>query len=196
MPFDAVREGPLVCTAHSVKMILRGQKTHSRRVCARPKGMDGICDACWFSSSRTHGSVPTLDVAGCPHRGIPGGRIRSPYGGQGDRLWIRESYRTLADGRLLYRADHPDDPGPWKNVRFVPKSAARFWVSLLSVRVERLWCITDDDARAEGFPQSKSPRNDFAVLWDEINGKRDNGAHTWAKNPWVWTLVFRRVEAP
>lgn len=34
---------------------------------------------------------------------------------------------------------------------------------------------------------------EFAAVWDSINGKRPGCS--WADNPWVWCLAFRRVEA-
>lgn len=34
-------------------------------------------------------------------------------------------------------------------------------------------------------------RTHFASLWDSINAER---GYTWASNPWVWRVVFRRVQ--
>jgi len=40
------------------------------------------------------------------------------------------------------------------------------------------------------------PKMCYSDLWDSINGKRKEGKpdHSWAANPWVWVVEFRRVE--
>lgn len=215
MPFDG-RSGPLVCTPHSVRTVLRGFKTVSRRVCRRPKAMADLCDACWSAAvphnhrelvdggapnvaGAVFGTTPYLRVSWCEHADVCGERIRSPYGTRGDRLWVRESCRQLDDGSFVYRADHQDDEaehGPWKNVRFVPKRSARIWLELLDVRVERLREITPEDVVKEGVCADGLgvwPVSTFATLWDALNGRRP-GAN-WRSNPWVWRLEFRRIES-
>lgn len=216
MPFDG-RSGPLICTPHSVRGVLRGVKTVSRRVLRRPKHMAELCDRCWGSSvphndpdlvvedgspnvaGGVFGTVPYLRVPWCEHADVCGERIRSPYGRRGDRLWIRESCRELDDGTFAYRADCSDEEaperGPWKNVRFVPKRSARTWLELLGVRVERLQQITPEDVVKEGVCQDGLgvwPVSTFATLWDALNGRRE-GAR-WEDDPWVWRLEFRRLE--
>lgn len=215
MPFDG-RSGPLICTPHSVRMVQRDIKLVSRRICGRPKAMADICDACWFAATPHNagdlcdsdgapnlaggvfGSVPYLKVPYCSHGDVAGGRLRSPYGKRGDRLWIRESCREREDGTYLYRADVPDEDarenGPWKNVRFVPKRAARTWLEVVDIRVEPVQEITPEDVIKEGVGadgQGMWPVSLFATLWDQINGKRPGGS--WAANPWVWRLAFRRL---
>lgn len=217
MPFDGPRSGPLICTPHSVRTILRDIKVVSRRICKRPKDMACLCDECWFKATPhghsdlvdedgqvncaggIFGSRPYLRVPACDHNDVGGYRIRSRYGTRGDRLWIRESCRELEDGSFIYRADHPDDEaehGPWKNVRFVPKRSARIWLELLDVRVERLQEMTPEDVVKEGVcadSQGVWPVSTFATLWDELNGRRPDAS--WGFNPWVWRLEFRRVTA-
>lgn len=99
----------------------------------------------------------------------------------------------------------------------MPRWAARILLDVVSVRVERLHAIDDADAEREGIrgwskdralwkyaPADdegdgpcwpwvdcpRSPRAAFERLWTEING-----AESWAKNPWVWRIEFRRVGA-
>lgn len=180
MPFDG-RSGPLICTGHSVRMIQRDIKLVSRRGIKRPKGMEDICDRCWFGAKvrgyydlvdeltgeltelgQTWGRRPYLDVPACSHvdrrkhpQGLPSIQIRSPYGTRSDRLWIRETCRELDDGRFVYRADYTDnearEKGPWKNVRFVPKCSARIWLEIIGVRPERVQEITAEDVVMEGI---------------------------------------------
>lgn len=97
----------------------------------------------------------------------------------------------------------PNDHG-WRWARrnsiHMPRYASRIMLDVVSVRVERLHDITEDDALAEGI-DADGPignlrvaldmgyaRYQFAALWDVINGKRA----PWASNPWVWRVEFRR----
>lgn len=102
---------------------------------------------------------------------------------------------------------------------FMPRWASRITLEITSVRVERVQSISEEDALAEGieafdfpvppdppgqvqrmygttgyFPQTEvTARKAYRRLWQEINGKREG--FTWADNPWVWALTFRRVDS-
>lgn len=170
-------------------------------------------------------------------------RVECPYGAPGDRLWVRETfaafaaegrpttprdarYVVLRDGAQVY-ADgetHPPlanyaagafDDIKWRPSIHMPRWASRITLEVVSVRVERLRAITEEDARAEGvdwvaphpygerwdddredprevgYPGGGSfARDNFRRLWDSINGKRA----AWAQNPWVWAVEFRMVQ--
>jgi hypothetical protein len=88
----------------------------------------------------------------------------------------------------------------------MPKWAARLWLEITGVRVERLQEISEEDAQAEGclndvvfeYGYMTGPidyRGLYAVerfedLWNSINGKK----HPWESNPWVWVIEFKRKE--
>jgi hypothetical protein len=89
----------------------------------------------------------------------------------------------------------------------MPREAARLFLKVKTVRVERLHDITENDARNEGVKdpydyQEPSYYNQphvrgmeinksaFAGLWDSLNAKRGYG---WESNPWVWVYEFERV---
>lgn len=156
-----------------------------------------------------------------------------PYGQPGDRLWVRETFHVTSANEVVYRADYPDNATargmenvpPEQDVRWrpsihMPRWASRLTLEVVSVRVERLHDITDEDAKAEGlkclskdggttwkygipdrdgwpgtddtgWPWTDwdvSPRAAFCRLWKSINGEA-----SWAANPWVWRVGFRRV---
>ncbi len=95
----------------------------------------------------------------------------------------------------------------WRPSIHMPRWASRITLEITGVRVERLHDISEDDAKAEGatFHDGRGighsgwrhdykdvhadARSSFARLWTDING-----AGSWAANPWVWAIEFRRVE--
>lgn len=87
----------------------------------------------------------------------------------------------------------------------MPKEAARIWLRVKEVRVERLQDITEQDAAAEGADKGifrYGPNtlkhechletnnhahyfDGFKYLWMTINGYE-----SWKQNPWVWVVSF------
>ena len=137
-----------------------------------------------------------------------GGGVRPPYGVPGDLLYVREAFAPLGGygGQVgpfyAYRADPGHSPsGPWSSGRFMPKRAARTWLEVTGVRVERVQDISRGDCIAEGM--GREPVNDygtgarerdlFAALWDSLNLKRGHG---WDANDCVWVYSFKRTEKP
>ena len=105
--------------------------------------------------------------------------------------------------------------GEWKPSLFMPKEAARIWLKVTNVRVERLHEITEDGAKAEGIneewarswwhPTYDDPdsggypryRDTFALdLWNSTIKKSDLDRYGWDANPWVWVIEFERCEKP
>lgn len=167
---------------------------------------------------------------------------RCPYGVSAlyqeppDRLWVREAFNIYSycpgeyggvgeagyplrkltpqppDGSWVpnYAADGED--GPWRPSIHMPRWASRLTLELCSVRVERLQEMTEEDARAEGIPQtgaeaerlglwdmSREPGylwdnrtsvENFRRLWDELNAAR---GHPFEGGCFVWVLEFRRA---
>jgi hypothetical protein len=68
----------------------------------------------------------------------------------------------------------------------MPKEAARLFLEVKNVRVERLQAITEEDARAEGFAWER-----FASYWDTLYAKC---GYSWENNPWVWVYEFMRIK--
>lgn len=79
---------------------------------------------------------------------------------------------------------------------FMPKTAARIWLEVTDVRVERLQDISDKDAFLEGIQthanngskDDGTARGCFKSLWESINGDG-----SWDANPWVWVVRFKVI---
>lgn len=85
----------------------------------------------------------------------------------------------------------------WTPSIHMPRWASRITLEITSVRVERLWDISEADARAEGCTirtyrdgRGEEPATvAYRALWQDING-----SDSWDANPWVWVVEFKRVE--
>lgn len=88
---------------------------------------------------------------------------------------------------------HPN----WRPSIFMPRWASRITLEITGVRVERLQGISEADAKAEGCCERtyregrghESAKLAFRQLWQSINGP-----DSWASNPWVWVIEFKRVD--
>lgn len=95
--------------------------------------------------------------------------------------------------------------GEWKPSLFMPKEAARIWLKVTDVRVERLQEITDKDAEQEGaqpdypfdYAVDKWPNLEhFKEIWNSTIKKSDLYRYGWDANPFVWVVSFERCEKP
>ena len=85
----------------------------------------------------------------------------------------------------------------WKSPVFMPRKAARIFLEVTGVNIERLQDITLRDIEAEGIEDNRSTRNavdqykSWIELWDAINAKKGYG---WDTNPFVYKIVFKKVK--
>lgn len=93
--------------------------------------------------------------------------------------------------------------GEWKPSLFMPKEAARIWLKVTEVRVERLQNITSEQIGREGveveYPHvlnGEEKRYAFSALWNSTIKKSDIDRYGWDANPWVWVIEFERCEKP
>lgn len=210
----APRERPMIFSAPMIRALQAGTKTQTRRLAKfrpRAEGLNllfsglraghyhtGTPEQGWVLSSRD-GAMLWND------RTYP---LKCPHGNVGDRLWVKETWARLTGNghRFVYRADgdppmtcggtEPVQNMKWTSPLFLPRSLSRFTLELTDVRVERLWDITEEDAKAEGLQcghlfGNDAHRRSFAHLWDLLNAKR---GFPWSANPWIWRISFRRVE--
>ena len=192
---------PILFNTEMVRAILVGTKTCTRRVVKLPKDMSG----------RPVGKSGDIGFM------YPGGIKRPPYQ-QGDILYVRETWShpivPSDKNRYVYRADEVAEDGfkneahIWHPSIHMPKEAARIWLKVTDVRVERLQELTDDGAKAEGANQ-KNGKNvgweekmrrtaieRFAEICNSTIKKSDIQRYGWNANPWVWVIEFERCEKP
>lgn len=130
----------------------------------------------------------------------------------GDILYVRETWCGLPVNEAghfrghpiyYYRADGDLRPegwgGAWHPSIHMPKEAARIWLRVTNVRVERLQDIGYMDCIHEGTPYKQIERDiikGFLNLWDSTIKKSDLERYGWYANPFVWVIEFERCEKP
>lgn len=215
-----MKSTPMLYNTEMVRALLSGAKTQTRRPVKFP-----ACPCGCGTPSEFDGYAPNGDVL-CSRCDQPTGStvLRNPFGVPGDRLWVRETWAvpegSTSPGDVAYRADlRPEDEAeerrvrrlvkrvdnPWRPSIHMPRWAARIFLEIIDVRIQRVQEITEEDARAEGidngpelgprlYPSPRAARsslgyrNRFAEVWEDIYG-------TWDANAWVRALTFRRIEA-
>jgi len=214
-----VKERPILMNGAMVRATIDGIKTQTRRVVKQATGpslsvadrLDGTAELSWL-----HGDGPghpvheTTKIVPCP------------YGVRGDRLWVRESfwgcdmpgwgdqpcvvYEDEWHGKEYRAAEVRPYARRFGHIPAIhmPRDASRITLDITGVRVERLKDISEADSLAEGVEQNAqgfhvdggrhfhaaSARESYASLWDSL--KPPIGS-TWADNPWVWVVEFKRI---
>lgn len=132
---------------------------------------------------------------------------------------LTNDFEYYADG--LHKKDHWKDKHEniWMHRRpsiHMPKEAARIWLKVTDVRVERLQDITPKGAESEGVgnlfyddigygeknygtevdTEYGIAKEQFAWLWESTIKKSDLDRYGWDANPWVWVIEFERCEKP
>lgn len=215
---------PILFNTEMVRAILDGRKTCTRRV-VKPQWEE--CPHCKYVHNEYIYDKMAENVycAGCGYPLKP--ERRSPYQVD-DILYVRETWGIYTESWLdadyfMYKADYPAnattythqegnicDLPRWRPSIHMPKEAARIWLKVTDVRVERLQDITEDGAKVEGAIDNRgfihSPENEcdrihtarehFIGIWDNTINKSDFDIYGWDANPWVWAISFGRCEKP
>ncbi len=197
---------PILFKTEMIKAILSGQKTVTRRVIkgASPKWpFVDLNDDMSITAIDRYGEEYPKDVPGLwatfESDGYPDfPAFKSPYQ-IGDILYVREAYAAWSrtEGimpKLHYKADEEGLPGvKWKPSIHMPREAARLFLEVIDIRVERLQDMTIDDVHHEGVSIQEGFK-DFIVLWNMTVKKPDKSKYGWEANPWVWCIEFEQCE--
>lgn len=212
-----MKERPILFSGAMVRAVLAGTKTQTRRAMKpQPELVKDLTDTSlamfWTWRGQKMAEMGRDQVM-----------RMCPYGGRGDRLWVRESFDFLPSGgpdqpqacEIVYWASGsteprtaPSDYNPMiyghQKVRpsiHMPRWASRILLEITAVRVERLQGISEADCIAEGVNMHADhhgkPRTS---IYSPVQAYRDlweqiNGPDSWAANPWVWVIEFKMVEA-
>lgn len=167
-------------------------------ICECPYGIPG--DRLWVREAfRFPESLDHLSPAQVGHKAISAGY---PQPWCPTQFEADSSRRTPQEWRDFVTPPQANDAGRLRVGMHMPRWASRITLEVTRVRVERLQDISEADAMAEGSPPSHPsidrisrefgyadfPRSWYAQLWEQINGPG-----SWAANPWVWAIEFRRL---
>ena len=209
---------PILFNTEMVRAILDGRKTCTRRILKGGIPFDEKAEY-WNVLKKGEWSGPI-----CVEHFI---KQFSPYK-QGDILYVRETWTHFEcwncegdeegncveephisvlqkqGGCYLYRATSEiSGDARWHPSIHMPKEAARIWLKVTDVQVERLQDITSEQIYREGAEveepfvlNGEEKRYAFSVLWNSTIKKSDLDRYGWAANPWVWVIEFERCEKP
>lgn len=180
---------PILFNTEMVRAILDGRKACTRRILKGGIPFDEKAEY-WNVLKKGEWSGPI-----CSEYFIKQGSLYKP----GDILYVRETFIRAADHTFWYKADDElwmSKDLLWHPSIHMPKEAARIWLKVTDVRVERLQDMTDDDAEAEGCFDYTSTALGFPDVWNSTIKKSDLDRYGWNANPWVWVIEFERCEKP
>lgn len=220
---------PILFNTEMVRAILDGLKTCTRRIC-KDANEYTVPDMDFYNADRRTYAVHNF--ADKEHMEQLSTAERTCPICPGDILYVRETW-TEECGKYYYRADYDSDyldpcetlsggypascrnhPGcdgcmatstriHWHPSIHMPKEAARIWLKVTDVRVERLQDITADGIRNEGLSSAAVHCGDVEIalkewenLWNSTIKKSDLDRYGWGANPWVWVIEFERCEKP
>ena len=214
---------PILFNTEMVRASLDGRKSCTRRI-VKPQQLIGMLpDKCKngapeeFLKEKKLMFKPYCDMTDIE---LINTAYKAPYQ-PGDILYVRETWcddrqftHEDTPGRYFYKASESDDfISKWRPSIHMPKEAARIWLKVKDVRVERLQDITDEDCEKEGLENyckkchalfsncdtclnDGGIKEDFKELWNSTIKKSDIGRYGWDANPYVWVIEFERCEKP
>lgn len=215
---------PILFNTEMVREILDGRKSCTRRIC-KDANEYTVPDMDFYNADRRTYAVHNF--ADKEHMEQLSTAERTCPICPGDILHVRETWHKGLE-RYIYRADYSNTEKfyrggkeiemKWHPSIHMPKEAARIWLKVTDVRVERLQDITEDGAWQEGtdcwddacyadngwHPTFEDPDSGgncdiiagFRKLWNSTIKKSDLDQYGWVANPYVWVISFERCEKP
>ena len=213
---------PILFNTEMVRAILDGRKSCTRRICK-----DGneytVPDMNFYNADRRTYAVH--NYADKKHTDKLSTAERSCPICPGDILYVRETWKKAPNGYYYYEDWQKDDIADvtkWKPSIHMPKEAARIWLKVTDVRVERLQEMKPVDVIKEGaYPdcwdclntygesvsqccygteeqcsQCDEVMMEWEKLWNSTIKKTDLDSYGWEANQWVWVIEFERCEKP
>lgn len=205
---------PILFNTDMVRAILDGRKTVTRRIC-KDANEYVVPDMSFYDADKRTYAVHNF--ADKEHTNQLSIAERTCLICPGDILYVRETWcddrqftHDDTPGQYFYRVDsmYPKNgDNVFLNVKWhpsihMPKEAARIWLKVKDVRVERLQEIDDKGAYDEGagekgvIYQIGGRVCEFAKIWKSTIKKSDLDRYGWDANPWVWVIEFERCEKP
>lgn len=201
---------PILFNTEMVRAILDGRKTCTRRIC-KDANECTVPDMEFYNADRRTYAVHNF--VDKEHTEQLSTAERTCPICTGDILYVRETWKEAPKGYYYYedwQRNDIADVTKWKPSIHMPKEAARIWLKVTDVRVERLHEITEDGAKAEGAIDNRgfihSPENEydrihtarehFIRIWNSTIKKSDLDRYGWDANPWVWVIEFEWCEKP
>ena len=224
---------PILFNTEMVRAILDGRKTCTRRIC-KDANEYTVPDMEFYNADKRTYAVHNF--ADKEHMEQLSTAERTCPICPGDILYVRETvwqkigYYLDIDGdtkpswynEFKYVASDEKPETGWnyswakRPSIHMPKEAARIWLKVTDVRVERLREITPKDSENEGVgnlfyedigyseknygtevdPEYGIAKEQFAWLWESTIKKSDIDRYGWDANPWVWVIEFERCEKP
>ena len=181
---------PILFNTEMVRAILNGIKTCTRRKI--PMDIVNFCDIDHdgelLSYENSYGNFINPEKL-CRYQ-------------PGDILYVRETWCKGSYGnekeKYYYKADDNNFFCTWHPSIHMPKDAARIWLRVTEVRVERLQDIMKDEPGPNNqiIKEGVNYGCDFIAVWNSTIKKSDLDTYGWDANPWVWVIEFERCEKP
>ena len=229
---------PMLFNTEMVQAILDGRKTCTRRLVNPRQFMGMLPDRC--KNATPDEFLKNKRMMFKPYCNMTDAELimtayKPPYQ-PGDILYVRETWcaRPVNEAGHMrghsvyyYKADGDLRPegwrGNWHPSIHMPKEAARIWLKVTDVRVERLQDITENQAEEEVFlftpPCLRLTGENYCdidgpctseikycdmgarelfgtVLWSSTIKKSDLDRYGWSANPYVFVIEFERCEKP
>ena len=192
---------PILFNTEMVRAILEGRKSCTRRIC-KDANEYTVPDMEFYNADRRTYAVHNF--ADKEHTEQLSIAERTCPICPGDILYVRETWKKAPNGYYYYEDWQKDDIADvtkWKPSIHMPKEAARIWLKVTDVRVERLQDMDKMDAVKEGIDTRLCINLNHALakfkkLWNSTVKKSDIDRYGWDANPYVWVISFERCEKP